>query len=366
LRFADEMFGRVRDRLLDRALAGGELAGKLMSFTESKLEAFSDRTKEVLGKLLSGGGKGLVDFAKNLVRGVTRGFAKFAGNIKQHLQEGLLGWLKDALPGGLDLPKKFDLKEMLGFAKEILKLTGERVFGQLEKRLPGMVKDALGWAKSKAEDLVGRGPAGLAKDVLGALKEFAGRLLETAGRGKDWLGDKVGAAAGFVEGALEKAIPPAIDLLAGTLGLGGVASKTRQLVEKVRGGVERGVGGSANAVQGFVQKAADAVEGAATGAAEAVEEAAAEAAAAVAEAAADAAAAVEEAASGAADAVEEAGAAADDAVEEATSDAADAVEEAAAEAADAVEEAAEQAADAVEEATSAAADAFLGAFGFGS
>ncbi len=76
----------------------------------------------------------------------------------------------------------------------------------------------------------------------------------------------IGVAANAVEGALAKGIPVAISFLSSLLGLTGIASKVKEVIEKVRGTVDKALtavfnSGPVQAVAGFIRGIADKIRG---------------------------------------------------------------------------------------------------------
>lgn len=77
-----------------------------------------------------------VAFLGNLVNAVKLGIRQFAGNILNHLRNGLVGWLTGGLAGaGLRLPQQWNLRGILDLVLQILGLTYDRVRQKLVRLL---------------------------------------------------------------------------------------------------------------------------------------------------------------------------------------------------------------------------------------
>jgi len=231
-----------------------------------------------------------IGFLGNLVAAVKKGFLGFVGKIGVYLEQGLMGWLFGALTeAGIELPKSFDLKSILGLILQILGLTYANIRSRAVKILGEKVVSTLETAAEIFQTLLTEGPAGLWKwikekvsalkdSVIGSIKDFVETKVITAGvtwiisllnpasafikackaiydvvmffveRGAQIMalvnaildsvisiakGNIAGAAA-YVESVLAKSVPVVISFLASVLGLGGISEKIKSVIEKIR------------------------------------------------------------------------------------------------------------------------------------
>ena len=233
-----------------------------------------------------------IKFLGNLVGAIKMGLNQFVSNIGTHLKKALMGWLFGTLgEAGIQLPESFDLKGILRLVLQVLGLTYDNVRGIAVKLVGEKVVSAVEGTVKFFVTLVKEGPAGLwewikdkiaeinIKDmVIGAIKDFVITKVITAGvtwlismlnpaaafikackmiydvimffieRGSqimefvnsvlDGIGaiaaGSLGAAAALVENSLAKILPLAISFLACLLGVGGIAEKIKEIIEKIR------------------------------------------------------------------------------------------------------------------------------------
>ena len=238
-----------------------------------------------------------IRFLGNLVGAIKQGLNQFVANIGTHLQKALMGWLFGTLgDAGIQLPDSFDLKGIISLILQVLGLTyanirsiavkiaGEKVVSAAEGTFNFFVKLASEgpaalweWIKDKIADL------NLEDMVIGAIKDFVITKIITAGvtwlismlnpaaafikackmiydvimffieRGSqimefvntvlDSIGaivaGNLGSAANLVENSLAKILPLAISFLASLLGVGGIAEKIKDIIEKIRAPVTK-------------------------------------------------------------------------------------------------------------------------------
>jgi len=231
-----------------------------------------------------------IGFLGNLVAAVKKGFMGFVGKIGMYIEQGLIGWLFGALAeAGIEMPKSFDLKGIIGLILQVLGLTYANIRARAVKILGPKVVEALETGAEIFKTLITEGPAGLwkwIKDKVSALKDAAISSIKdfviskviTAGvtwilsllnpasafikackaiydvvmffveRGAQIMalvnaildsiisiakGDIAGAAA-YVESVLAKSVPVVISFLASLLGLGGISEKIKAILEKIR------------------------------------------------------------------------------------------------------------------------------------
>lgn len=249
-----------------------------------------------------------IGFLGNLLAAVKQGFQQFSSNILEHLKKGLMEWLFGTLAkAGVQLPQKFDLGGIVSLIMQILGLT----YAALRAKLVKVVGESRMAAIEKGVDLlvtvVTKGLAAAWEKIL----EYADNLYETVIGGiRDWVvtkvvtaavtkiatmfnpvgaviqaiktiydtvvffverakqiaelanavfdsianiaAGKIGAAADYVEKTMARAIPVLIGFLASLIGLGGIADRIREIIEKIRGAVDKALNKVVNFI---VQKA---------------------------------------------------------------------------------------------------------------
>jgi hypothetical protein len=250
-----------------------------------------------------------LDFLKNTVRSLGRGFALLWKNFGSHLKFGLEGWLFGGLKEkNISPPASWtDPKELFFFVLEVLGLSVDHVFDLLKQRFPpervealrkwyGRIGRVVDWInktidvnKSPAENTKGlidqakdfgtsiltsiatwvttkvgeelailaasaAASAGLsevldvARRIYKALvtaKRWARQLLDMANNTLDNIMEIAGGAVEKVgtkfEGILHRGMPMVIGFLADQVGLGGIGEEMRTIVDKLRGGVDKGI-----------------------------------------------------------------------------------------------------------------------------
>ncbi len=270
----------------------GGVIQTIMHLKDMLLNVLS-KAANVIGEII----KAPVKFLGNLVGAIKQGLNQFVSNIGAHLQKGLMGWLFGTLgDAGIQLPDSFDLKGIISLVLQILGLTyenvraiavkiaGEKVIGAVEgtlKFFTTLAKEGPAglwqWIKDKISDL------NIEDMVIGAIKDFVITKIIMAGvtwligllnpaaafikackmiydvimffieRGSqimefvnsilDGIGSIVsgslGAAANLVESSLGKVLPLAISFLASLLGVGGIAEKIKEIIEKIRAPINK-------------------------------------------------------------------------------------------------------------------------------
>ncbi len=250
------------------------------------------KTGAALKKIL----KNPLPFVGNLVKAAKLGLSNFADHIGTHLKNGLIEWLTGALTG-VYLPKALSLPEIGKFALSVLGVTwmqirgkivkalgptGEKIMSGLEKAADfiialvnggpaaawEMVKDKLNDLKDTVIDgikgfvestivkvaipklvamfIPGAGFIAAIVSIYGTIKAFMEQLARIAAAVAAFIDSivaiaegRIGGAAAKVESALAGVIPVAIGLLAGFLGLGGIADKVMGVIKKVQAVVDK-------------------------------------------------------------------------------------------------------------------------------
>ncbi len=239
-----------------------------------------------------------IGFLGNLIKGIKQGFENFVGNIGQHLQAGLIGWLTGTLgPMGIQLPDDiFSLPGIFSLVTQVLGLTFSYIRGKAVKLFGEPVVAGMEKGVEIFQLLRDRGVMGLwehvkeqfndlKETVIGEIKNMVITQVITAGvkwilsllnpasafvkaamaiydiimffvnRGSQVLelvnavvdavaaiaSGAVGGAAKLVENALARALPVAIGFLASVAGIGGLAKKVENIIGKVRQRVDKAI-----------------------------------------------------------------------------------------------------------------------------
>jgi len=279
-------WGALAMRVLEAVL-------RLIGVDPEQFYAFVGRAQETFQMIVDNP----AGFLGNVLAAVGGGIQSFADNVVTHLQTGVIGWLTGALGGaGIVLPQTFDLFGVLDLARQILGLTwdllrakartliGEQNVERLEVVfgfIQTLVTEGWGalWAKimdsvSSVFDVVFDGIKNFVRDriIISAITKLASlfnpvgaivQLVLTAWNIYTFLRDQLAriaevvqtvttsigdiargildSAKAAVEGVLVRLLPLAIDLLARLIGLGNVGEKVREIIEKVRAMVDKGI-----------------------------------------------------------------------------------------------------------------------------
>jgi len=237
--------------------------------------------------------KNPIGFVKNLVAAGKLGFEMFVSNIGAHLKASFIEWLTGSLPG-VYIPKALDLKEILKFVLSVLGLTWQNIRGKLVKVVGETAVKAMETGFDIVVTLVKDGPAAAwekIKESVGDLKEmvmqsimnfvietvvkkavakvvsllipggafiqaiisiydtimvFVDKLAKIIQVVKSFLDSMmqiaagaIGAAAAKVESTLAGLLTLAINFLAGFIGLGKVADKVMEIINKIRAPIDK-------------------------------------------------------------------------------------------------------------------------------
>jgi hypothetical protein len=245
------------------------------------------RVAGVVGQII----KAPVKFLGNLIAGVKGGILKFKEDFLGHLRRGLMSWLFGALAeGGIELPKSFDLKGIIGFLASIFGLTwtnirsrivkqiGDKAMGAVEKGVEifkiisgpegvgglwQMLLEKLGDIKEMIfaqikdfvqDRIISAGitwligllnPAGafikackLIYDVVmffvnnaSRIKKFVDTILDSVA---DIVRGNIGGVVNKINDVLGQMVPIIIGFLASVIGLGNVGAKVREIVQKLQ------------------------------------------------------------------------------------------------------------------------------------
>jgi hypothetical protein len=238
-----------------------------------------------------------IGFLGNLVNAVKGGITNFATNILDHLKKGLQNFLFGALgDAGVEIPETFDLKGIIKLILSILGLTWTNIRAKIVKRIGEKAMAAIEQGVEIFQVLVKEGVGGLWKYLLDKLSDLKDTVMtaitdfvvtKVIKAGITWLismlnpaaafikackmiydvvmffvekGSQikefvdsvldsvesiadggVGKVAGLIENTLAKMIPLLISFLASLLGLGGIAEKVKEILDKVRKPVSKAV-----------------------------------------------------------------------------------------------------------------------------
>lgn len=288
------VFRPLITRLKNFAVAAGQ---KILEFIfEGALTLAGPFASRILGVVKRAGGvfnkiiKDPIGFVGNLVKAVQKGFNQFSTNILTHLKSGLMGWLFGTLSkAGLQMPQKLNLQGLLSIVLQALGLTynvlrrrlvkmfGEERVAKLEQVFEfiktlateglaaawqqllsfiGSLKDMVigairEWVVTKIvtsaiTKLVSMfNPAGAVIQAIMAIYntikffiERAGQLAELANAVFESIGSiaagSIGAAAGFIEKTMGRAIPVVLGFLARLIGLGGIGGKIKNIIRGIQ------------------------------------------------------------------------------------------------------------------------------------
>ncbi len=262
---------------------------KMLGIDKEVFYQFVGKTVDALGKIVNDP----LAFLGNLFGAVVGGFRLFGQNILDHLIKGIIGWLTGALGSTLTIPKTWDLMGVLDLARQILGLTLDMVRRIAVRILGEAAVEKIEFFLGYAKELITRGWGALFEQIMGDLQGLfstvAGQittfivekvvkagivwvasLINPAGALAKlvlmiwdlimWLKDnlmrfvdiiktvvngmidiangKLEPASKAIEKTLGNLLAPAIDLLARLLGLGNVAGRVKEIIEKVRKKIE--------------------------------------------------------------------------------------------------------------------------------
>ncbi len=259
----------------------------------TRLMSLLSKIRDVVEKIIDDP----IGFLKNLLKAVKKGFDQFKKNIGKHLVSGIFGWLFGTFAGmGINLPKDFSPKSVVGFILQILGITWERTRKKAVRLIGRRNMSVIEKVTRYLSTLFTKGPGGLWKEIKGDLGNLKDIVIDSI---KDWLITKivtaavtklvsmfnpVGAivqavltiynvvmffveridqilqlvktvinalvpivagniatAANFIERAMAQTLPLIIAFLARLLGLGGIAKRVKKIIDKVRRRVDRAI-----------------------------------------------------------------------------------------------------------------------------
>ncbi|QDL68920.1 hypothetical protein DNK48_05380 [Streptomyces malaysiensis subsp. malaysiensis] len=253
-----------------------------------------------------------IGFLRNLVSAVGAGLRQFLRNIGRHLQQGILSWLLGkTAEAGVALPSKFDTQGVLRMLASLLGLTWQSIRARIVRKVPRMepAVSAAETAVPLVAEVRKRGVAGmwddlktrvgdLRKDLLDKVIAYVTPTIVVAGimwvisllnpasafvravkliidivrfivtRARQIVefvnavldaviaiaGGGSGGVPGLIEQALARSIPVLLGVLAAILGVGGIASRVKGIVQAMAKPVNRAVDWVIDKIVGLVKK----------------------------------------------------------------------------------------------------------------
>lgn len=303
--FVSKAGPKLMDFIFEGAMSLAGSAGK-------KIMGILNKGKGVLQKIISDP----IGFLKNLIDAVRGGLGNFVAHIGTHLQKGLGDWLFGTLGNvGITLPEKLNLAGIFSLMAQILGVTWQAIRAQIVKRLgptAEKVMDQVEKGIAFVGNFITKGPMALldmAEEFLGELralffdtfitwlrntvigkaveklismfnpvgaiiqaiitiynmiqffieraKQIAAFVNSVFNSIAEIAGGNLAKAVAAVENSLAKAIPVAIGFLANLIGIGGIAAKIKELIQKIRKPIDKVVG----KVVGFIVGKAKALIG---------------------------------------------------------------------------------------------------------
>jgi hypothetical protein len=238
-----------------------------------------------------------VGFFGNLLSAIGKGLMQFGSNIWKHIQAGLIGWMLGSLQGaGIEMPEKFDLKGVVSIVMQLLGLTYRQIRPILVKRLGEKVVEGLEKTFEFLRLFLTEGFAGVWRQFLEWVGDLKGLVIQavtewvvtkivmvgltklaTLWNPVGWVVEAVLAiyntimffiermeqildfveaviqsinniatgklqqAADYVESAMARTIPVIISFCTSLIGLGGISSKIRGVIQKVQDKVHKAI-----------------------------------------------------------------------------------------------------------------------------
>ena len=280
--------------LVDKAIGAIKAVINTIRELVAMLKDVLSRAAGVVGQII----KAPVKFLGNLIAGVKGGILKFKDDFLGHLRRGLMSWLFGALAeGGIELPKSFDIKGIIGFLASIFGLTwanirnrlvkqiGEKAMGAVEKGVEifkvisgpdgigglwQMLMEKLGDIKEMIftsvkdfvqDRIISAGitwligllnPAGafikackLIYDIVMFFVNNASRLAKFVNTILDSMAEivrgNISAVVNKVNDVLGQMVPIIIGFLASLIGLGGIGAKVKEIITKLQKPVNKAI-----------------------------------------------------------------------------------------------------------------------------
>lgn len=244
-------------------------------------------------------------FLGNFLRTLKTGFLNFLSNIGTHLLNGLLHWITGQLEGtGVELPKDTSFKEIFKFVASVLGITTDYIIKKIAQHTGKDEASIRRWIERGQkglewlQTLLTEGPAGIWKkiqegvdnlwntvldtiagwieqqivqkaiawiatkldptgvmaiittiiDVMNLIESLAAQLrqiLEIINGVIDGIADIakgiIEKGAAFIERSLADGIPVALNILAGILGISGIAEKVKEAIKKLHDKIDKAI-----------------------------------------------------------------------------------------------------------------------------
>jgi phage-related protein len=277
----------------DWALVGKmllEAALSLCGIDKAQFYALIGEARETIHLILDDPGA----FAGHVIDAVKQGFSQFGSNFLTHLRDGIVQWLFGTFAeAGIRIPARFDIGGVFDLVCQVLGLTYPRLRQKAVRLIGEQNVSRIEFVWGYVQELLTHGWAGVWERVQNDLGNLWSTVIDGA---KSWLLQRVvqtaivrlatmfnpvGAlvnllmtawnvyqwvkenaqrlfglvqavvhsmteiahgniqnAANFIENSLARLVPVAISLLANLLGLGGIADRIREIIERIQGAVD--------------------------------------------------------------------------------------------------------------------------------
>ena len=272
--------------LVDQAI--GAIAGVIGTIRDlaNMLINTLARVADTVGDII----KHPVQFLGNLVEGIKGGILKFKDNILDHLRKGLMTWLFGALAdAGIELPDTFDVKGIIKLLLSLFGLTWTNIRSRIVKQIGEPAMAAIEKGVEIFQTIATQGVAGLwnmlmeklgdiKEMILEQVKDFVLTKIITAGitwligllnpaaafikackliydiimffvdngerimkfvntvidSVRDILAGNIGAVVNKIDDVLGQMVPILIGFLASAIGIGGIAEKIKEILQKLQ------------------------------------------------------------------------------------------------------------------------------------
>lgn len=272
--------------LVDQAI--GAIAGVISTIRDlaNMLMNTLARVADTVGDII----KHPIQFLGNLVEGVKGGILKFKDNILDHLRKGLMTWLFGALAdAGIELPETFDVKGIIHLLLSLFGLTWTNIRSRIVKQIGEPAMAAIEKGVEIFQTFATQGVAGLwnmlleklgdiKEMILSQVKDFVVTKIITAGitwligllnpaaafikackliydiimffvdngerimkfvntvidSVRDILAGNIGAVVNKIDDVLGQMVPILIGFLASAIGIGGIAEKIKEILQKLQ------------------------------------------------------------------------------------------------------------------------------------
>ncbi|MFC4496785.1 hypothetical protein ACFPA8_21875 [Streptomyces ovatisporus] len=299
-----QALNKVDDRIKELQEANKGLIDKAKDAIVGVIKTINELKDLLLGILAKAASaimkiiKDPIGFLQNLVKAVGAGLQLFITNIADHLKKGLVAWLLGtAVKAGIELPAKFDLKGIIQLIASTLGLTWDSIRERVTRKgVPDQAMEAVESQVPVAKALAKEGPSGAADEISAQVGDLKSTILDDLKSyliptviiaGITWIVSLLNPASAFVravkaiidivmfvvnqgaqivefvnavldavieianggaagvpkmvEAALAASIPLLIGLLASLLGIGGLANKVKQVIQKASKPVNRAI-----------------------------------------------------------------------------------------------------------------------------